>query len=187
MRRFLISVAAVGAATVALCAASVARADVFPTVAFSFDVNTFTYTYTVTQPTNATWKFGYLQIDTGVKNQAPTGPWQISGPFVNSVELPWLKGSKSLTPTAAFAYWQAPTPNDEIDNNLPDPWVGVFKLVVPNSQPVSGYSLTMDGADDSHNITVIDVPGPAVVPEPSSLIALGSAVCSGLMVIRRKK
>ncbi len=186
MRRFLVQIAAFAVAA-AITASNPARADVFPTVAFSFDANTFTYTYTVTQPTDATWMFGYLQVDAGVKNQAPTGPWTIQGPFVNGVELPWIKGSKTLTPATSFAFWRAPSPSDEIATNLAQPWVGVFKLVVPNSQPQPGHSLTMDGADDSHHISDVDVPGPVVVPEASSLVTFGMAALSSLLAFRQKR
>ncbi len=182
MRRYLVPVLAIAAVT-SLVASTGVKAAVYPSVGFSFDPSTYTYTYTITQPANGSYAFGYLQIDTGVLNQAPTGPWEMHGPYVSSVDQAWLQGFHTTSATTASAYWRA-VGNQEVPASTA--WVGVFTLRVPNSVPVSGYSLTMDGVVNTQNITQVSVPGPGLVPEPSTLVALASTALAGLLALRRK-
>jgi hypothetical protein len=142
--------------------------DVFPTVELtSFDPVTYTYTYTVTCPANSTYQFGYLQIDTQVANEGLTGSWTIDGPYVGAVNKLWPKLYFRWDSTGKdSAVWDPYSRGTVILAKTY--WQGVFKLVVPNSQPVDGKAATRDGQAGSYKVHDVQVPGPKQVTPPAS-------------------
>lgn len=141
-----------------------ASAQVFPTVELtSFDPMSGTYVYTLTCPSNSTYPFGYLQIDTLVANAAPTGPWDILGPFVGGVDKLWPKSWRTWDPTGLdAAVWDPYSRGTVINANTY--WQGEFVLVVPESVPVPGKAATKDGQVGSYKVHDLLVPGPKPAP-----------------------
>lgn len=167
---------------VLMMAGSATAQYVFPTVTFEFVPANFSYIYTVTMTPQDTFPLGYVEVDTLVQNGGLT-PWTMLGPVANSVDLNWNKASFPWAPGCDAASWQVLTPEQEI---FPSDWVGVFTLIVPNTQPVDGFALTMDGSEWSVNPFAIEVPGPGpIVPEPSGLLALSGLLGTAGMLFRR--
>ena len=155
---------------------------VFPTVQLtSFNPVTFEYIYTVTCPSNSTYQFGYLQIDTQVANAAPTGPWIISGPFVGGVNKLWPLGSNRWDPAGKdSAYWDPYSRGTVIAANTY--WQGVFKLTVPNSVPVSGgNAITKDGQVGSYKVHTVEVPMLYNPPPPQTYPPTTSIDLAGIL------
>lgn len=170
-----------------------AYATVFPELQFvSFDQASFTYTYRVTCPADSTYPFGRLTI----LAEVPQG----------GVYFPWGHGAD----TAPTTLWDFYTVDREWDDDwnvtksnavwsfkegtsdfvqASTAWTGLFTLIVPNSSKTEGVGFTMDGGPWSQSPgRTVFVPGPgALVPEPSSLLALGGLVGGLLPLIRRRK
>ncbi len=165
-----------GALAIAVC--SVASAQNYPTVALSlYNPVTFEYRYTVTQPSDGTYLFGKLVLDTHAQTN-----WSMSGPFVGSVDQGWFASYFARTATEDSVYWLATSDAQEVPAN--QAWQGEFVLIAPNTVPVPGSFLTKDGVVASTHISHVDVPG--VVPEPASVLMVGPALL-GLPFIRLKR
>lgn len=160
-----------------------------PSVSMSFNPITFTYTYTVIQPADASdtlTDFCVLGVTEmtdpyvmtnptsgGIPLGTPPGWWQNRQTWTNpstgqsGVEYRWYHGGVKKAPHSSL------------------PWTGLFIIQVPGSQPVPGIVTTM-GASQVINTYTIDVPG--FVPEPSSVAALGVMLLGiGPMILRLRK
>lgn len=172
----------------AVCAAGVQAADpVFPDVTYiGFDANTFTYTYQIDCPADSTYPFGQLTVQAEVPNFGIYFPWALAADTFPSTL--WNKGTtvREWIPTRKDnAYWRAATTADVVPSATA--WSGRFTLVVPNSSPTGGLVVTMDGGPVSTQVVERTVPGPALIPEPGSLLALGGLLGGLLPMIRRRK
>lgn len=169
-------------ATFLLClmfGAGTATADVFPTVSLTWD-GVSTYTYHVSVPANNSYPFGQLLIFTKATSwNGVEETWTQSGAWVGGVDQAWLSGF-SEGDDGDTAEWRATGDQEAISS-----WEGDFILIAPNTSPVPGQGMTKDGGLDSVNYFDINVPGP--VPEPSSMLALGSLIGLMVPVIRRRK
>lgn len=165
----------------------------FPTVEYmGFEQASWTYTYKVTQWLTCENAFDDFEIDMYL----PVGTaYTASGPFVGTpsgTSLNWAIHDGYVVNSGFMGVeWMG---NEETvvwpGNALEEPWVGYFKLQVPNSAPITGplgdaVTRWVGTIESEHSTMGITVPGP--VPEPSSLIALGG-LCAGLlpMVVRRR-
>lgn len=165
------------AALAALVVGSAASAAVYPLVTLdSFNAGTFTYMYKVDIPANSSYAFGYFQVDAQT-----TASWTLAGPIVSNVDQNWASGPFNRAPGLDSLAWRAFGPQEVPANTA---WLGYFKIVAPNTAPVSGFVLTHDGISGSANTTSVDVPG--VVPEPSGLLALATGMI-GLLGLSRKR
>jgi hypothetical protein len=190
---------AVVVALLALTMASVAMADIYiyPTVAFEFVPDDCIYRYTVTVTASDSFPLGYLELDTFVKNGGLT-PFTMEGPVADAIDLDW----STMTPEwqdpgppigpCDSAIWYVDKSRNQVEINPQAPgfttWVGVYTLIVPNTEPRDGMGLTMDGLEESAQSFTIIVPGPAPIPEPSGMIALGGSMIGlGGILLRRRK
>ncbi len=175
-RSFSLVLASAALLTVLAIGAAFAQ-DIFPEVTMSFEAATSTYTYHVVVPENNTYPFGQLIVYCEVFWQPE---WLISGPFVGGVDQGW---------NADFGYGDIGDPAEwralGEQQVVTGPWEGDFVIVIPDTAPVPGTGMTKNGVEDSINYFDIGVPG--VVPEPSSLIALGSLLGFCGTVIRRRR
>jgi len=167
-----------------LLTAGAAMAYTYPTVTFNFTPATYTYAYTVTVTPSDDFPLGYLELDTLVKNLGITA-WTMAGP--TNVAVAWSATSFEWAPGCDAANWYVDKTKGQAEI-YPSSWVGVFTLIAPNTQPGQGFGLTMDGAVRSQNSFTVTVPGPQSIPEPSSLVALGSGLLTagGILLKRRK-
>jgi len=149
---------------------NVALGDVvYPSVTFSFDSATFTYSYTVHTNGDNTDPFGFIQVDM----QVPfTWVASASGPWVGGTDQKWAMFHGNREPGYDYICWQA-TETQQIPRETV--WTGIYKIIVPNTIPADGYVYTKDGGDAYHPIKLM-VPA---VPEPGSLSVLLIG-CSGL-------
>ncbi len=176
-------------ALLALCSGATFAA-VFPTLEFvSFDQATFTYTYRVTCPENSTYPFGRLTILAEVPNGGSYFPWGHGADTDPATRWQFLTSDREwdddFNPTKSNAIWKA-----DLEDVVPamTAWTGQFMLTVPNSRLVDGVGITMDGGPWSQSpAQTVYVPGPALIPEPGSLLALGGLVGGLLPFIRRRK
>lgn len=143
---------------------------VYPSVTFSFDSATFTYSYTVKTNGDNTDPFGFIQVDMLVPSSWVT---QVSGPWVAGEDKKWAWFQGNWQQACDYVCWQS-TQEQQIPSQTV--WEGVFRLVVPNSVPAYGYVYTKDGGSAYHPIQLM-VPA---VPEPGSLSVLLIG-CSGLV------
>lgn len=157
----------------------------YPTVTFQHEASSWSYIYTVTVTPDDSFPLGYLELDTLVKNAGETA-WTMLGPVANGADLNWTKTWFEWQEGCDAANWYVDSGQQAI---VPSAWVGVFTLIAPNTVPGEGFGLTMCGAKDSDNSFTVYVPGPqAIVPEPSSMLALGSGffgICG--MLLRRRQ
>ena len=168
-----------------------ASAQVFPTLEFvSFDQPSFTYTYRITCPANSTFPFGRLAILAEVPNAGMYFPWGHGADTDPASRWTFYVQDRDYDevtwePLTSNAIWKATVLEDVIPANMA--WTGQFMLTVPNSRKVDGVGITMDGGDWSENATTVYVPGPALIPEPSSILALGGLAAGLLPLIRRRR
>ncbi len=167
------------AALATLSLAGLASAAIYPTVTVTLVGDE--YTFTVNSPANATYPFGYFQVDAQVAEAFPYIPWTQTGPWVSNVDQVWTAGRFPVGPFTS-AFWRASRAQEILPGTA---WVGQFKLTVPNSAPVTGFVLTMDGVA-GQNTTQLEVPGPFIVPEPSVLAAAAFSLM-GFVAIKRKR
>lgn len=167
-----------------------AFAAVYPSVAFvGFDQATWTYTYRVTCPANSTYPFGRFVVMAEVPQAPPYFPWGHGADtapttrwLFNTADREW---DDDFNPTKSNAIWQKAVLEDMIPAGTA--WTGLFTLIVPNSYKVDGIVVTMDGGPGTQNPTPQTVPGPALIPEPSSLLALGGLIGGLLPLMRRRR
>jgi hypothetical protein len=161
-------------------------ADVYPTLTYGgFDVDTFTYTYNVTCPSDMTWAFGQLVVQAEVPEAGIYAGWGLGAspePASN-----WFGYSEYRDESGDNAIWLALEQADVIEPGTA--WSGTFTLTVPNSEPKEdGLAVTMDGGPGSSHSTTVYVPGPGgVIPEPSSLLALGALAGGLIPLVRRRR
>lgn len=179
LREVIVLVAAVIAVTSVSCAAAVN-----PTISFSFNPTTFEYSWTVDCTSATTVQFYQFTVYSTI----PQATWNTlgtsqSGPWVGGVNKEWTYTVSAGTGTNMIAKWDAPSGQGVASGTA---WTGVFKITVPNTEPVAGQVKTYGGLATTNYVNT-SVPG-AMVPEPSSLIVFGSMV-AGLapFVIRRRK
>lgn len=180
-----------------VCVASVASAEsLFPQVTLNFEPSTWTYTYHVVVPGSSPYAFGELDIFSkaicwDAVNSVDT--WTFKGPVVNGVDLGWsaysIDGSYEDPTTHDWItcdtiVWRTGSIDQEV---LSGPWEGDFVIVAENTAPVDGQGFTKDGDPASDNYFKLQVPG-TFVPEPSSIVALGSmaAMAAGLFIKRKR-
>jgi hypothetical protein len=178
----ILRLAFVALALTAIVAGAVSGA-VFPTVTLSdFDPATCTYTYHVSVAADNTYAFGQLFIYAYTMNwdeSTESEIWTMGGPVVGGVDQGWQAGYSIYNEFGGdTAEWL---------NNSGTPvlssWEGDFILVAPGSSPVMGIGQTKDGVLESLHTFDIEVPG---VPEPSSILALGSFIGLAVPIIRRR-
>lgn len=166
---------------------SAAMAQVFPTLAYEgFDANTWTYTYRIDCAADSTFPFGQLIVQAEVPNFGLYFPWTLGADTLPATG--WTRSTQVrqwLPVRKDNAIWRANTTDDVIPSGTV--WTGRFTLIVPNSAPTGGLVVTMDGGPVSTNVNTSYVPGPAPIPEPSSLLALGGLVGGLIPLIRRRK
>lgn len=174
----------------ALGTSAFAADPVFPDLQFvNFDQASYTYTYRVTCPADSTFPFGRLAILAEVPNAGIYFPWG-HGADTNPTNR-WVFYTQdrdfdsNWEPITSNAVWKAAVLEDVIPANTA--WTGQFTLTVPFSRLVQGVGITMDGGDWSMQSHTVYVPGPALVPEPGSLLALGGLVGGMLPLIRRRR
>lgn len=176
-----------------MCGSVASATSIYPEVTYEgFDPATFTYTYRIDCTVDSTFPFGQLIVQAKVPNFGVYFPWALGAdggsltPLYNTAL--WAKSTqvRLWVPTRMDnAIWRAPTTDDVVPSNTV--WSGRFTLVVPNSAPTGGLVVTMDGGPISTAIHEREVPGPAMIPEPSSLLALGGLVGGLLPLVRRRK
>lgn len=156
--------------------------DIVPNVTMSFDYFTSTYTYHVFVPQNNTHPFGQLLIFAHASSwNGYEETWTIEGPIVGGQNMNWLAGF-SEGDYGDTCEWRAMTGQGVTFG----PWEGDFIIVAPNTTPVVGQGMTKNGVLDSIHYFDIDVPG-NIIPEPSSLVALGSIIALAGGLIRRRR
>jgi len=173
---------------VLLCAVVIALSsaaycvDVYPTVSFAFNPATYEYAWTVNYTSDVNVNFTTLLVYASV----PALCWtSVSGAWSGSPQAnenwtftypPNGDGTYSLRWYGLSAYQRKPSGG---------PWTGVFKITIPNSEPIVGnvrtYSSAVQYLTQSSYV-------PRIVPEPSSLAALGG-LAGGLVpfLFRRRK
>jgi hypothetical protein len=140
----------------------VSHAAVYPSVTFSFDDPTDTYTYTIQTSANDTYPFGFFQVDMEVPFSYVA---TVEGPWANGDNQNWATFHGNRAPGFDYVSWQAAAGEQVTQGTV---WTGLFKLIVPNTTPIPGNVYTKDGGDAfyEHHVMV-----PAV-PEPGSLSVL---------------
>jgi len=191
MRRFVLLVAALGVLFL-IVGPVLAEEIVYPSCEFvSFDQNTYTYVYKVTCYDNQTYPFGRLIVKANVANITPYKPWSAPSAPYNCSPGPEVRNWSFSVST-----WQwMPVRKDKAiwtgsgEQVVPDhyAWVGYFALIVPNSYPSGGIAVTMDGGEGTQYQHTVEVPGPAPIPEPTSLVALGGGLIGLLPMVRRRR
>ena len=153
--------------------------DIYPTVDFAFDSATFEYSWTVNYTTDVNVNFSRFQVYASLPAASWTnasGPW--SAPAQNEA---W---SFTAPPNGDGTYslrWLAAT--QQVRTPAGGAWTGVFKVTVPNSQPIDGSVLTF-GSGTKSLVQSSSVP---YVPEPSSLVGVLSLVGLAPFVFRKKR
>lgn len=176
---------------VLLALSASAFAAVYPELEFvSFDQATFTYTYRVTCTTENTYPFGRLTIFAEVPQGGIYFPWGHGADTDPTTRWSFYTQDREwddeFNPTKSNAVWQKAVLQDMVPAGTA--WTGQFMLIVPNSYKVNGIGITMDGGPDSQSpARTVYVPGPALIPEPSSLLALGGLVGGLLPLLRRRR
>lgn len=179
-RFFVVLILAVLLASI--CVSAQAQA-VYPSVTLSYDAKSWTYTYHVAYPQNATDPFGELNLYTYAWSwNGVVDLWTPSGPVVGGVDQAWMC-ELSDGDFGTTVKWRAFGAQEVTAG----PWEADFVLVAPNTAPVAGEGMTKDGVVGSTHTFSIDVPGPAPVPEPSALAALGSMLGAAGLLIRRRQ
>ena len=109
--------------------------------------------------------------------------WTQLGPVVDGIDQGW-DASYSIENEYGgdTAEWRATTGLEVEAHTV---WAGDFILVAPNSAPVLGL-IQVGGPADGMYDYALDVPGAAPLPEPSSLLALGSLTAMAGSMIRRR-
>lgn len=166
-----------------------AFAQVWPELTFvSFDQATYTYTYRVTCPADSSYPFGRLTILAEVPNGGAYFPWGHGADTdpatrwaFNTQDREW---DDDFNPTKSNAIWKAAL-GDAVPSGTA--WTGQFMLIVPNSRLTEGVGVTMDSGSGQSPMRTVFVPGPALIPEPSSLLALGGLAAGLLPLIRRRR
>jgi len=168
-----------------LCSAA-ALADVYPTVTYEgFNGVTYEYTYRIDCPSTSTYPFGQLIVQAEVPNFGIYAVWGLSADTPPSTLWNTYTQVRVWVPDRKDnAVWRAATIDDVVQSETA--WTGRFYLTVPNSTPTGGLIVTMDGGPASSNGTQASVPGPAPIPEPGSLLALG-ALAGGLIPLIRRR
>ena len=169
---------------VLLCTtATVWAEDVHPTLDYlGFDAGTFTYTYQVSTPADMTYDFGQLIVLANVPDESIYAPWQLAAEKAPTTD--WFMYSLERELGKYNAYWVADSGQSVLPGTV---WTGKFFLTVPNSQETPGTAVTMDGGPGSSHPTTVYVPGPALIPEPSSVLSLGALAVGLISLIRRKR
>ena len=178
---------------VLLALSTSAFATVYPDLQFvGFDQGTFTYTYRVTCPANSTYPFGRLTILAEVPQAGIYFPWGHGADTAPTtlwdfytVDREWDDDWNPIKSNAVWSFKEGTS--DYVPANTA--WTGQFMLIVPNSSLTEGVGFTMDGGPWSQSPPrTVTVPGPgALIPEPSSLLALGGLVGGLLPLIRRRR
>jgi len=156
-------------------------AAVYPTVDFAFNPSTFEYAWTVNYPADATAYFTIFQVS----SKLPSGSWtSFSGAWSGdpSTDEAWAFTSPPNPDTTVALRWIGGAAHQRIPGT--GAWTGVFKIVVPNSEPIAGNVRTYASVT-SYNTVASQVPN--IVPEPSSLVALLSMVGIAPLVLRRRR
>jgi hypothetical protein len=173
---------AVGLLLLGAAIGSASAQDIFPEVTMSFDSFTSTYTYHVFVPQYNTYPFGQLLIFAHASSwNGYEETWTIGGPIVGGQNMDWLAGFSAGDPGEDTCEWRALN-GQEVTFG---PWEGDFIIVAPDTTPVAGQGMTKDGVEGDH-LFDIDVPG-NIIPEPSSLVALGSMIALAGGLIRRRR
>jgi len=153
--------------------------DIYPTVDFSFNSSTCEYSWTVNYTSATNVYFTALQVFSSLPSDSWTkesGAWSGSP----AQDEGWIFTSPGNGDGTVALKWQGDATQQRKPIN--GAWTGVFKVVVPNSQPVAGtlwtYASTLKHLTQSTYV-------PQVVPEPSSALALGSLM--GLIPIWLRK
>lgn len=155
--------------------------DVFPAVSMSYNAAASSYTYHVSVAANNSFPFGQLLIFTKATSwNGSEETWSLSGAIVEGIDQGWLCGF-SEGDDGDTVEWRASGGQEAISS-----WEGDFVVIAPNTAPVAGLGMTKDGGVDSVNYFDIPVPG-LVVPEPSSMLALGSLIGLAVPVILRRR
>lgn len=168
-----------------LCSAA-ALADVFPSVTYvGFNTVTYEYTYRIDCLSTSTYPFGQLEVFAEVPNFGIYAVWQLSMDTPPSTLWATSTAMWQLFPERKDkAMWAANTSDDVVPAETL--WSGQFYLIVPNSTPTGGIVVTLDGGPGATNPSSTTVPGPAPIPEPSSLLALGAMAGALMPLIRRR-
>ncbi len=156
--------------------------SIYPVVTLLHTPGSSIYTYHVSVPADNSYPFGQLLLFTQATSwNGFQETWTASGAVVNGVDQGWAT-QFNWGDLGDTVEWRANSGQEAISS-----WEGDFILDAPGTIPVLGSGWTKDGVANSVHEFAIDVPGYMVpIPEPSSLLALGSLV--GLMVpaLRRR-
>ena len=167
-------------AVLVVLASAAQCADIYPTVGFAFNSATFEYSWTVYYTTDVTVNLSRFQVYASL----PAASWtNASGPWSGSPaqDEAW---SFTAPPNGDGTYalrWLAPT--QKVRTPAGGAWTGVFKVTVPNSQPIQGSVLTYASATKS----LVQPSSVPYVPEPSSIVSLLSLVGLAPLVFRKKR
>jgi len=160
----------------------------YPTVQLlSYDPVTYTYEYEVRQDFDGVDGFGQFEVDAYT---VQADPYSMSGPVsnINGNEAWWTTRTTWSPPDPYVAYvWYGGNvpPGFVLEQAYGVPWIGVFTLTVPNTQPVPGMVIVTMATDGYKHAVNEDVPG--AVPEPSGLAALGTMLAGAAAKLRRRK
>jgi hypothetical protein len=176
---------AIVCAVIALAASTGVLASTFPTVQFvGFNSSTFEYTYRVTHYSDGPYGFDEFEIDS----------WFAPGISVtNTMTGAWVGGVNQAWPKRRTDWYDVPNGKSGkafiwyAGNVLPNQsWVGDFKIIIPNSQPLPGSVYTSGGGlTESRARHYVNVPSP--IPEPTGVLALGSMIVGMTPILLRKR
>jgi len=168
-------------AALLLLASAICGATVYPTVDFNFNPNTYEYSWTVNYTSAVDVNFTTLLVYSSIPMDcwtSVTGAWSGS-PLQDEA---WTFTSPPNNDGTAELRWYAPAGQNR--TVAKGPWTGVFKVVIPNSTPVAGNLRTY--AYSNIYLTQSTFV-PSIVPEPSGLLALGSAFALVPILFRKRK
>jgi len=175
LRVVLVCVVLLGVTSIAQCA------DVYPTVNFAFNATTFEYSWTVNYTANVNVNLSRFMVYASVPDSCWTsvsGAWSGS-PAQNEG---WTFTDPDNGDGTFALRWYADSGQQRTPSG--GVWTGVFKITIPNSQPVAGSVGTYVNATKSLTQSSFV---PQMVPEPSSVMSLGSFAGLAALLMRRKK
>jgi len=195
----------VGAILTAVCGTFALANATTPDIQFvGYNESTFEYTYKVTVHPTDQWDFSWLQANTYVVNGdiiqfSYVGPvYQTSGPAGGigyddswSHQVQKWYGEDPTNPGEykwydAAVWYAGPGDTTIKPAQLTSDWTGTFVLTATNTTYREGWMMTMEGRVGSDTWFNIAVPGPAPIPEPASLLSLGSLFAGFGIFLKRR-